>query len=285
MLTPELAQQNAGLIAEVILTAADTFHEMLAAYRNNLQPPAGGALREHIQRLLNKPAAQAQSAPRRGEIRMDGIRAPDDRRRRCAAAKTSTTSRCSSIPRRCFPRPLLSWPAKSLEGAGRVLAHSPGRRARPPRIAGRSRRRFPPRKPRTGFASAATCRPWSPVFPSSARPCCRRRRAILLEILIESEAAAVSAGVKTAAPVADVPSRTTKRTSQPHRRALAHAAAENMLRVDAARIDTVMNLVGEMIIGKSMLQRAIDGIRTPPLEGSSARKTLGRAGVSVARAR
>ncbi len=30
-----------------------------------------------------------------------------------------------------------------------------------------------------------------------------------------------------------------------------------MLRVDAARIDTVMNLVGEMIIGKSMLQRAM----------------------------
>ena len=67
VLTPELAQQNAGLIAEVILTAADTFHEMLAAYRNNLQPPAGGALREHIRRLLNKPAAQAQNAPLRGD--------------------------------------------------------------------------------------------------------------------------------------------------------------------------------------------------------------------------
>ena len=33
--------------------------------------------------------------------------------------------------------------------------------------------------------------------------------------------------------------------------------AENTLRVDAARIDTVMNLVGELIIGKSMLQRTI----------------------------
>ena len=63
VLTPELAQQNAGLIPEVVLTAADTFHEMLAAYRNNLQPPAGGALREHIRRLLNKPATQAQDAP------------------------------------------------------------------------------------------------------------------------------------------------------------------------------------------------------------------------------
>ncbi len=32
--------------------------------------------------------------------------------------------------------------------------------------------------------------------------------------------------------------------------------AENILRVDAERIDSVLNLVGELIIGKSMLQQA-----------------------------
>ncbi|HET8667516.1 MAG TPA: chemotaxis protein CheA, partial [Terriglobales bacterium] len=35
-------------------------------------------------------------------------------------------------------------------------------------------------------------------------------------------------------------------------------AVENILRVDADRIDTVLNLVGELIIGKSMLQQAIN---------------------------
>ncbi|HEV2315878.1 MAG TPA: chemotaxis protein CheA, partial [Candidatus Acidoferrales bacterium] len=35
------------------------------------------------------------------------------------------------------------------------------------------------------------------------------------------------------------------------------AARENTLRVEASRIDTVLNLVGELIIGKSMLQRTI----------------------------
>ena len=69
VLTPELVKENAGLIAEVVLTAADTFHEMLAAYRNNLQPPAGGALREHIQRLLAQAAtAQLTSVARRAQI-------------------------------------------------------------------------------------------------------------------------------------------------------------------------------------------------------------------------
>ena len=35
------------------------------------------------------------------------------------------------------------------------------------------------------------------------------------------------------------------------------AAQENLLRVDAGRIDNVLNLVGELIIGKSMLQQAL----------------------------
>lgn len=38
---------------------------------------------------------------------------------------------------------------------------------------------------------------------------------------------------------------------------LATIAAENILRVDAERIDSVLNLVGELIIGKSMLQQAL----------------------------
>ncbi|HUO27187.1 MAG TPA: chemotaxis protein CheA [Candidatus Aquilonibacter sp.] len=36
-----------------------------------------------------------------------------------------------------------------------------------------------------------------------------------------------------------------------------HTVAENILRVDAGRIDNVLNLVGELIIGKSMLQQAL----------------------------
>ena len=59
VLTPDLVKEHAGLIAEVVLTAADTFRDMLAAYRNNLQPPDGGALREYVQRLLRKPIERA----------------------------------------------------------------------------------------------------------------------------------------------------------------------------------------------------------------------------------
>src|SRR5579864_1348610 len=37
-----------------------------------------------------------------------------------------------------------------------------------------------------------------------------------------------------------------------------HPILENILRVDAGRIDSVLNLVGELIIGKSMLQQALN---------------------------
>ncbi|MBV9572575.1 MAG: chemotaxis protein CheA [Acidobacteriales bacterium] len=39
---------------------------------------------------------------------------------------------------------------------------------------------------------------------------------------------------------------------------LPHHAAENILRVDAERVDALLNLVGELIIGKSMLQQAVN---------------------------
>ena len=38
---------------------------------------------------------------------------------------------------------------------------------------------------------------------------------------------------------------------------MSQTLAENILRVDAGRIDSVLNLVGELIIGKSMLQQAL----------------------------
>jgi two-component system, chemotaxis family, sensor kinase CheA len=86
----------------------------------------------------------------------------------------------------------------------------------------------------------------TPVLPAAPRD--------LLEILVESEAAAVAAGVKPGRE--GLPAREEDESSALG--GLAHAASENTLRVDAGRIDIVMNLVGEMIIGKSMLQRAIN---------------------------
>jgi len=254
VLTPELAQQHAGLIAEVILTAADTFHEMLAAYRSNLQPPAGSALREHINRLLNKPAKQTENAP--VEAKFDWT----EYERLMIADAIRKGENVYNVALRLDPESLLPAAAfelarKALEGAGKILAIRPEGGA-------------PSEGSRLIEAALSTKKPadWirkhchvpsvvakisvdrTPVLPSAPRD--------LLEILVESEAAAVAAGVKSARD-----GGAAKEEEEAHESnasaGLAHAASENTLRVDAGRIDTVMNLVGEMIIGKSMLQRAL----------------------------
>ena len=254
VLTPELAQQHAGLIAEVILTAADTFHEMLAAYRSNLQPPAGSALREHINRLLNKPAKQTENAP--VEAKFDWT----EYERLMIADAIRKGENVYNVALRLDPESLLPAAAfelarKALEGAGKILAIRPEGGA-------------PADGSRLIEAALSTKKPadWirkhchvpsvvakisvdrTPVLPSAPRD--------LLEILVESEAAAVAAGVKSARD-----GGAAKEEEEAHESnasaGLAHAASENTLRVDAGRIDTVMNLVGEMIIGKSMLQRAL----------------------------
>jgi two-component system chemotaxis sensor kinase CheA len=113
VLTPELTQQHAGLIPEVVLAAADTFHEMLAAYRNNLQPPAGGALREHIQRLLTKPAVQPRVARETFEW------TNYERLVIAEALRRGDTSQRCSVPRfRIAARPRSSWFARHWKPEG-----------------------------------------------------------------------------------------------------------------------------------------------------------------------
>jgi two-component system, chemotaxis family, sensor kinase CheA len=261
VLTPDLAKQHAGLIAEVVLTAADTFHEMLAAYRNNLQPPAGGALREHIQRLLRKPpSVRAEKAIPDSAATFSWT----EYERLLIAESFRKGEPVYHVALHLAPDALL--PAagyelakKALDSAGKILAIRPENSSEV--ING-------------GLIEAALS---STKLPDWIRKRCQVPSAVaqisvdrvplletaprdVLEILVESEAAAVSAGI---------PGEFTD-TSGVHEEAdedeshpvaapggLAHAVAENTLRVDAGRIDTVMNLVGELIIGKSMLQRTI----------------------------
>jgi two-component system chemotaxis sensor kinase CheA len=259
VLTPELAKQNAGLLAEVILTAADTFHEMLAAYRNRLQPPSGGALKDYISRLLNKPAAQEQSAPATAKFEWT------EYERLMIVEASRRGENVYNIAMQLDPEALLPAAAfelarKSLEVAGRILALRPetvteGCPAIQAALATTKTADWIRKRCQVPSVVTDISVDRAPVLQSPPRD--------LLEILIESEAKAVSAGIAAPSGVTrSVPagSELEEEESQDHRTAsgMAHAASENMLRVDANRIDTVMNLVGEMIIGKSMLQRAMN---------------------------
>jgi two-component system, chemotaxis family, sensor kinase CheA len=255
VLTPELAQQHAGLIAEVILTAADTFHEMLAAYRNNLQPPAGNALREHINRLLNKPAKQAENAPTEAKFEWteyERLMIADAIRK----GENVYNVALSLDPDSLLPAAAFELARKSLESAGKILAIRPeggapadGNRLIEAALSSKKPAEWIRKHCHVPSVVAKISVERTPVLPSAPRD--------LLEILVESEAAAVAAGVKSGRDAAAAHKEEDESHEANASAGLAHAASENTLRVDAGRIDAVMNLVGELIIGKSMLQRAI----------------------------
>jgi two-component system, chemotaxis family, sensor kinase CheA len=70
---------------------------------------------------------------------------------------------------------------------------------------------------------------------------------------------AIASPIASAAPAPSVPAQSTAgefpASPEP---AASQVAVENILRVEAGRIDNVLNLVGELIIGKSMLQQAMN---------------------------
>jgi two-component system, chemotaxis family, sensor kinase CheA len=252
VLAPELSKENAASIPEVVLAAADTFHEMLAALRNNLQAPAGGALRDHIRQLLKKPeqsAAQASSTKAKFEwTEYERLMIAEALRRGETAYNVALRLEPDALPAAAFE--LIR---KALEGCGTVLALRPQTATAADRLelveAALSAKHAPE-------WLRAHCRIPSVVQDVRVDKLAAEQSAPrdLLEILLESEAAAVSAGVKRGAAESSLDSEPAR---EPSFAGLAHAAAENTLRVDAGRIDTVMNLVGELIIGKSMLQRTI----------------------------
>jgi two-component system chemotaxis sensor kinase CheA len=253
VLTPELAQQNAVLTAEVILTAADTFHEMLAAYRNKLQPPAGGALREHIRKLLNKPEIGAQGSP--FEVKFEWT----EYERLMIAEAFARGEAVYNIALQLngealLPAAALELVRKALEGAGRILAFRPDM-STPVEQLHFIQSALSSAKPLDWIRQRCQVPSIVEQISIDAVPTPQSSPRDLLEILIESEAAAVSAGVKSTP--ADDTGDDDEEIHETKASANLARAAEGTLRVDAGRIDTVMNLVGELIIGKSMLQRAI----------------------------
>ena len=249
VLTPEMARECGATIAEVVLMAADTFHEMLAAYRNGMQPPSGKALRGHIEHLLHKPAAP-QAAARQATFawtEYENLLIADALKRRQNVFNIAL----HLDPDATLPAAALELVRKALASAGQVLGFRPDPQTAPEAtslieavVATEKSSEWVSERCRVpGVVQAIDVRAVETGAPIPGRD--------LLDILLESEAAAVAAGVKGEEGAAE--ETASAHSTTPH----AARAMENTLRVDAGRIDAVLNLVGEMIIGKSMLYRAV----------------------------
>jgi len=250
VLTPEIAGKKAAEIAGVVLAAADAFQEMLAAYRRNAPPPSPVALRELIQKLLQDalPPSGASSEVKPQWTEYERLVIGEA----CRRGEPVYHVVLHLNPDASLAGLAFELARKALESVGRVLALSPQQLAPTAKVtliqAALSSQQAPE------WIERQCCVP-SVVENLSVEPMDAPHpvERDALQVLLEAEAVAN-------------PSRLVKPDDQPERRSEpreeppgpARAAhSESSLRVEAARIDSVMDLVGELIIGKSMLQRAI----------------------------
>ena len=248
-LSPQTGQNAGSRLADVVLVAADNFGATLSAYQRNVEPPSSDSLRAMIRALIQRPAVAEPTVPaasgiaarfqwteyeqlmiseavHRGETVYNVALRVDPASLMHAAAFQLIRNVLHSCGTVIALRPEDSSAADNLEIVEAALASHQSQE----HIAQRCR--IPSIVSDLRIERTAT--------PETAEH-------ELLGDLLEAQANVVSraAGPATQSELAKAPG------------SAAAAVAESTLRVDAARIDAVMNLVGELIIGKSMLHRSL----------------------------
>ena len=252
VLTSQIAQERGTDFAELVLTAADSFGAMLTAYQHKAELPTVEALHAMIRKLLKEPApaknAGSAAPPLPAQF------AWTEYEQLMISEAVHRGEPVYNVALRIDPNSLMRAAAfqlirNVLHGSGTVIALRPednvaaatveiieaALASSQPEERIRQRCRIPSIVSEVRLERAATA-----DTPEHE----------LLGDLLEAQAARVVAGT---AETIESGAATNPNTSG----SAATAVAESTLRVDAARIDAVMNLVGELIIGKSMLNRAL----------------------------
>ncbi len=254
LLTPELVVERGAAVAEIVLAAADSFHAMLGSYRGNLQPPDITELRAHIRKLVKRPDAVAEQEPSRSGPHWN----QSEKARILEAVRGN--ERAYQITLRLdsslqMPAAALQLIRAALEQCGTVLAQSPA--SNPPATLSDVYAAISSSHPPDWIR--ARCKVPGVVTEVSLEPLAAVDQAPrdALQILLEAETNAESV-VKSADENGQAENGTEAAAGSVTASGGTLGSAEAWLRVETERIDTVMNLIGELIIGKSMLHRAID---------------------------
>ncbi|MGB8988945.1 MAG: chemotaxis protein CheA [Candidatus Sulfotelmatobacter sp.] len=269
-------------LAEIAFAAADVFAAMLAAYHGGGVMPATDALLKRIDELTSAPAAKkvrrkkksAELAAKSGKgsgKNNNNKDWTDSEKRAMAAAQSAGLALYDvavKIDAHCtMPIAGRQLIQNAISGVGQVIVVRP--HAKSP--AATKQVEFVIGSSHSEEQIAAKARiptiagDVSVILIAAAQPAEASKKVEdgkSLPLGINSTASHDSVGnqtviEQTAVAAAPVPSPAPD-VQTPTSETLAPVMAENILRVDAGRIDNVLNLVGELIIGKSMLQQALN---------------------------
>ncbi len=252
VLTPQVAQARGADLAELVLAAADSFGTMLTAYQRNADPPPVEALHVMIRKLLDEPtpANHDPSAP----LQLPAQFAWTEYEQLMISEAVHRGEIVYNIALRIDPNSLMRAAAfqlirNVLHGSGTVIALRPEDNLAAATV-------------EIVEAALATSQPEERLLQRCRIPSIvsdvRLERAAtaeaseheLLGDVLEAQAASSMAAAAEPGEIGASAKRAISGSA-------ANVVAESTLRVDATRIDAVMNLVGELIIGKSMLNRTL----------------------------
>jgi two-component system, chemotaxis family, sensor kinase CheA len=241
-------------VADIAFAAADVFAEMIAAYHSGSKLPATAGLRKKIDALLSGPAAK-KSRRRKAKTAIANENALWTEYEKLAMARAQASGQdvlhvvVKIDPHCAMPIAARQLIQNAIAGMGPVLAVRPD--AKSPAAA--KQVEFVLASVQTAEQIAAKCR-----IPTIADD-------ITIELLLPGTPATEQPKQPEASPGLDQPpaalalpdAAPAEPTPSAAEASIPQTMLENILRVDAGRIDSVLNLVGELIIGKSMLQQAL----------------------------
>jgi two-component system, chemotaxis family, sensor kinase CheA len=259
----ETATQAA--VAEIAFTAADVFTAMIAAYRKGSKLPGTASLRKKIQELTSAPAGKKTRRKKTTKAAPAPERDSWTEYEKVAVAKAQASGLAvyhvvvKIDPHCAMPIAGRQLIQNAIGGLGQILAVRPDAKS-------------PAATKQVEFVLASE----ASLESIAAKG---RVPTIAEEVTVELMHAANPAAKKSAADVQATEARAEAGTTSGDESESDNAAAtetspspadasapetsptytalENILRVEAGRIDNVLNLVGELIIGKSMLQQAL----------------------------
>ncbi len=248
-------------VAEIAFAAADVFAEMIAAYRAGRKLPSTKSLSKRIQDLTAVPAT--------GKARRTRKTAGSKATARAAAKSVAdwteyeklAMTKAQSSGLAVYHVAVKIDPHCAMPIAGRQLIHNAlGQVGQI--IAVRPDAKSPAASKQVEFV-LATSQTVEQISAKGRIPTIAEE--VVVELMLAAAAAVAQPGEKVDA-VAVAARATLPEPEAEASEALAgptHETAvapmqENILRVEAGRIDSVLNLVGELIIGKSMLQQALN---------------------------
>jgi two-component system, chemotaxis family, sensor kinase CheA len=248
VLTPQLVQSRGAKIAEIVLAAADTFGGMLSAYERDVEPPPVTQLHSMMRDLVEVPATPHEQA---GASQIAAQFTWTEYEQLMISEAVHRGERVYNLALRVDANSLMRAAAfqlirNVLHGCGTVIALRPEDNVAASTVE---------------IVEAAVA---THLTDEAVRQRCRIP-SIVADIRIELAATPETAEHELLDDLLEVQAHlahTEHAENQPSVGANAVSTAvaaltETSLRVDAARIDAVMNLVGELIIGRSMLNRTL----------------------------